>query len=73
MATKYECDRCKTIQDRPLHSLSPRSADFDDDFHDWRLRDLLSRYELCEGCMILIAEILNNRKAIVTVPSGQNL
>jgi hypothetical protein len=69
MAVKYECDRCKKLQNQPLHPLSPRGIDYEDDFSDWRLNQMSCRYDLCESCLVLIAEILSNPKAIVTVPS----
>lgn len=60
MAIKYQCDRCKKLQDEPLHPVQPRDEEFNDNFRDYRLRDLRNRYELCENCLVLVAMVLDN-------------
>jgi hypothetical protein len=74
VAIKYECDRCKRLQNEKLTPVRPRDEDFADDFRDYRLRELSNKYELCEDCMILVAMLLNNAHTTVVVkPQGKGV
>lgn len=52
MATKFECDRYKALQDRTLSKVSFTDFDGSDLPHDLRINPQKHTLELCESCLV---------------------